>query len=80
MILVMAKMIVPHAAGGRSRQRLPKYRNTMPIMISARSRALARRFRSRKSRAPQANDTTTDPRRIIETTEIMASASLRATK
>ena len=56
----------------------PSHKKTMPTRMRMRSTALARRFRSRKSRAPQANETTTEPRRTIDTTEIMASGSRRA--
>ena len=42
--------------------------------------AFARRFFSCKSNAPQLKDTTTEPRRIIDTIEIIASLSLSATK
>ncbi len=62
----------------RAFYRDPHQRKSIPTRISPRSSALARRLRSRKSRAPQRNETTTEPRRIIETTEIIASASLKA--
>ena len=52
--------------------------STIPMIISPRSRALALRLRSPKSRAPERKVTTTEPRRIIETTAIMASGSSRA--
>ena len=58
--------------------REPIQRKTIPTRINARSIALARRLRSRKSSAPNPNETTTEPRRIIETTEIIASESLNA--
>ena len=48
------------------------------INMSAKSKALAFKLRSWKSIAPQVNDTKTLERRIIETTEIIASASERA--
>ncbi len=62
-----------HAEG-----REPSQRNTMPARMKTRSTAFARRLRSRKSTAPQRNETATEPRRIIETTEIIASGSRRA--
>ena len=43
--------------------------------MKSRSMAFARRFFSRRSSAPQLNDTTTEPRRIIETTDIIDSLS-----
>ena len=46
-----------------------------PMKIRAKSKALAFKLRSWKSKAPQTNDTRTLERRIIETTEIIAPAS-----
>jgi hypothetical protein len=48
--------------------------------MKTKSIAFERRFFSLKSIAPQANDTTTEPRRIIDTTDIIASPSDSATK
>ena len=48
--------------------------------MKSKSIAFERRFFSLKSIAPQANDTTTEPRRIIDTTDIIASPSDSATK
>lgn len=59
---------------------LPNHKNIIPIRISTRSIAFERRFFSRKSIAPQTNDTTTDERRIIETTDIIASSRLSAVR
>ena len=55
----------------------PMYRNTMPRSTRARSKALALRFFSWKNRAPKRKLTTTEPRRIMETMEIMASGRER---
>ena len=48
--------------------------------MKSRSMAFARRFFSCRSSAPQLNDTTTEPRRIIETTDIIDSLSDKETK
>ena len=45
------------------------------MKISKRSKAFAFRLRSWKSNAPQLKDTNTLERRIIETTDIIASGS-----
>ena len=45
------------------------------MKIRAKSKALAFKLRSWKSSAPQVNETRTLERRIIDTTEIIASAS-----
>ena len=49
--------------------------NAIPRRMSARSMALARRFRSLKMMAAQVNDTITELRRTSETTEIIDSGS-----
>ena len=58
----------------------PIHMKTIPMIISIRSRALARRFFSWKISTPQANDTITDPLRIRETTEIIESGRSSAEK
>ena len=50
---------------------LPTANSTIPMSISARSKALARRLRSPKSSAPHVNVTITDERRIIDTIAII---------
>jgi hypothetical protein len=50
------------------------------MRISIKSRAFERRFFSLKSIAPQINETTTDERRIIDTTDIIASLWLSAVR
>ena len=59
---------------------LPSHKSTIPTRIKTKSSAFAFKFFSRNSTAPQANDTTTEPRRIIDTTDIIASLSDKATK
>ena len=54
--------------------------NAIPMRMSARSRALARRFLSLKMRAAHANETMTELRRTSETTEIMDSGSFSEVK
>ena len=53
---------------------LPKYRKNIPINTKIRSTALLFKFFSRKNRAPNKNETTTLPRRTIETIDIMESS------
>ena len=50
------------------------------MSIRARSRAFAFRFRSLNSMTPHANDTSTEPLLMSDTTEIMESGWLRAGK
>ena len=50
----------------------------MPISTKAKSTTLLFKFFSRKNMAPHRNDTTTLPRRTIDTMEIMAPSRLRA--
>lgn len=52
----------------RSVYLVPKYKKNIPINTKTRSMALLFKFFSRKKSAPQANDTTTLPLRIMETT------------
>ena len=68
------------AEGMPCRQRDPSQRKTMPTRMKARSTAFERRLRSWKSTAPHRNEMTTEPRRIIETTEIIASSCCRASR
>lgn len=69
-------------AGGRGRRRagyaVPIHRQTMPSRTRARSTAFDFRFRSLNNRAAPRNDTTTLPRRTIDTTEIRAPGWLSA--
>lgn len=55
-------------------QRLPKYKKNIPINTKMRSTALLFKFFSRKKSAPKRKETTTLPRRTIETMEIMESS------
>lgn len=61
-------------------QRLPIQMNSIPSKMRKRSNALALRFFSWKSIAPKRKDTTTEPRRIREITEIIADGSFRAVR
>ena len=61
-------------------QRLPIQMNSIPSKMRKRSKALALRFFSWKSIAPKRKDTTTEPRRIREITEIIADGSFRAVR
>ena len=61
-------------------QRLPIQMNSIPSRMRKRSKALALRFFSWKSIAPKRKDTTTEPRRIREITEIIADGSFRAVR
>ena len=55
---------------------VPSQIRAIPTRIRTRSRALARRFRSRKMMAAQRKDMITELRRTRETTEIIESGSL----
>lgn len=61
-------------------QRLPIQINSIPSKMRKRSKALALRFFSWKSIAPKRKDTTTEPRRISDITEIIADGSFRAVR
>ena len=61
-------------------QRLPIQMNSIPSKMRKRSKALALRFFSWKSIAPKRKDTTTEPRRISDITEIIADGSFRAVR
>ena len=61
-------------------QRLPIQMNSIPSRMRKRSKALALRFFSWKSIAPKRKDTTTEPRRISDITEIIADGSFRAVR
>ena len=61
-------------------QRLPIQMNSIPSKMRKRSKALALRFFSWKSIAPKRKDTTTEPRRINDITEIIADGSFRAVR
>lgn len=68
--------------GGRGGRRagyaVPIHRQTMPSRTRARSTTFDFRFRSLNNRAAPRNDTTTLPRRTIDTTEIRAPGWLSA--
>ena len=64
----------------RTPQRLPIQMNSIPSKMRKRSKALALRFFSWKSIAPKRKDTTTEPRRISDITEIIADGSFRAVR
>lgn len=78
----IAALTFPIAAPTRFRthQRLPIQMNSIPSKMRKRSKALALRFFSWKSIAPKRKDTTTEPRRIREITEIIADGSFRAVR
>ena len=57
---------------------LPKYRKNMPTSTRIRSTTLLLRFFSWKTIAPNRKDTTTLPRRTIDTMEIMEPSRLNA--
>ena len=80
--LVFAALTFPIAALTRigTHQRLPIQINSIPSKMRKRSKALALRFFSWKSIAPKRKDTTTEPRRIREITEIIADGSFRAVR
>ena len=73
---------LPIAAPTRigTHQRLPIQMNSIPSKMRKMSKALALRFFSWKSIAPKRKDTTTEPRRIREITEIIADGSFRAVR
>ena len=78
----IAALTFPIAALTRigTHQRLPIQINSIPSKMRKRSKALALRFFSWKSIAPKRKDTTTEPRRIREITEIIADGSFRAVR
>ena len=80
--LFFAALTFPIAALTRIRthQRLPIQMNSIPSKMRKRSKALALRFFSWKSIAPKRKDTTTEPRRISDITEIIADGSFRAVR
>ena len=80
--LFFAALTFPIAAPTRFRthQRLPIQMNSIPSKMRKRSKALALRFFSWKSIAPKRKDTTTEPRRISDITEIIADGSFRAVR
>lgn len=80
--LFFAAQTLPIAALTRigTHQRLPIQINSIPSKMRKRSKALALRFFSWKSIAPKRKDTTTEPRRIREITEIIADGSFRAVR
>ena len=80
--LFFAAPTLPIAAPTRigTHQRLPIQMNSIPSKMRKRSKALALRFFSWKSIAPKRKDTTTEPRRIREITEIIADGSFRAVR
>ena len=55
---------------------VPIQMSAIPRSMSARSKALARRFRSLNIRAPQMNDTITELLRTSDTTDIIESGLL----
>ena len=59
---------------------VPIHMNAIPSSIRPRSTILARRLRSLKIRAAQANDTMTELRLTSDTTDIMESGSLSDVK
>lgn len=80
--LFFAAPTLPIAAPTRigTHQRLPIQMNSIPSKMRKRSKALALRFFSWKSIAPKRKDTTTEPRRISDITEIIADGSFRAVR
>lgn len=80
--LFFAAQTLPIAAPTRigTHQRLPIQMNSIPSKMRKRSKALALRFFSWKSIAPKRKDTTTEPRRISDITEIIADGSFRAVR
>lgn len=80
--LFFAALTFPIAALTRigTHQRLPIQMNSIPSKMRKRSKALALRFFSWKSIAPKRKDTTTEPRRISDITEIIADGSFRAVR
>ena len=80
--LPIAAPTLPIAAPTRikTHQRLPIQMNSIPSKMRKRSKALALRFFSWKSIAPKRKDTTTEPRRISDITEIIADGSFRAVR
>ena len=80
--LFFAAPTLPIAALTRigTHQRLPIQMNSIPSKMRKRSKALALRFFSWKSIAPKRKDTTTEPRRISDITEIIADGSFRAVR
>lgn len=80
--LFFAAPTLPIAAPTRigTHQRLPIQMNSIPSRMRKRSKALALRFFSWKSIAPKRKDTTTEPRRISDITEIIADGSFRAVR
>lgn len=78
----IAALTFPIAALTRigTHQRLPIQINSIPSKMRKRSKALALRFFSWKSIAPKRKDTTTEPRRISDITEIIADGSFRAVR
>ena len=80
--LFFAALTFPIAAPTRigTHQRLPIQMNSIPSKMRKRSKALALRFFSWKSIAPKRKDTTTEPRRISDITEIIADGSFRAVR
>lgn len=80
--LPIAALTFPIAALTRigTHQRLPIQINSIPSKMRKRSKALALRFFSWKSIAPKRKDTTTEPRRISDITEIIADGSFRAVR
>ena len=80
--LFFAALTLPITAQTRigTHQRLPIQINSIPSKMRKRSKALALRFFSWKSIAPKRKDTTTEPRRISDITEIIADGSFRAVR
>lgn len=80
--LFFAAPTLPITAPNRigTHQRLPIQMNSIPSKMRKRSKALALRFFSWKSIAPKRKDTTTEPRRISDITEIIADGSFRAVR
>ena len=80
--LFFSALTLPIAAPTRigTHQRLPIQMNSIPSKMRKRSKALALRFFSWKSIAPKRKDTTTEPRRISDITEIIADGSFRAVR
>ena len=80
--LFFAALTFPIAVPTRigTHQRLPIQMNSIPSRMRKRSKALALRFFSWKSIAPKRKDTTTEPRRISDITEIIADGSFRAVR
>ena len=78
--LFFAAPTLPIAAPTRigTHQRLPIQMNSIPSKMRKRSKALALRFFSWKSKAPHMKLTITELRRTMETMEIMAAGRLKA--